>query len=76
MTDIDIKSSLEVWGCTEIDIMGDEVWFVNDEGLEGKLEKSEFTLESDCLTNATYYSCCGEVLDMDIRVCFKCLEHC
>ena len=77
MTDIDIKNSLEVWGCTEIDIMGDYVWFVNTEGIEAKMKKSEFDLEnSKCIDSAIYYSCCGAELDMDIRICSKCMEHC
>ena len=76
MTDIDIKNNLEVWGNTEVEIMGDDVWFVNGEDLEGKISKSDVSLDESSMESAVYYSCCGAELDMDIRICSKCMEHC
>jgi hypothetical protein len=72
-----IKSTLSNWGCEDIEVMNEEVWFVNDEGLESSIPIDELDLDDkDSLNKAKCYSCCGEVLDMDIRLCPVCLEHC
>ena len=72
-----IKSTLTKWGCKNIDVMGNEVWFTDVEGLESSISVNQLDLSNkDSLSNAKHYSCCGEVLDMDIRLCPVCMEHC
>tara|TARA_R110000737_G_C14504481_1_gene472530 strand:- start:696 stop:905 length:210 start_codon:yes stop_codon:yes gene_type:complete len=38
-------------------------------------EEVEFNLDDNGYCNDCFYSCCGDELDQDIRICTTCKEH-
>lgn len=72
----EIKKTLREWGCSDIEILHESVWFVRD-GYECEIDILELDLEDkETLNEAVMYSCCGQPLDPDYMICPVCLEHC
>jgi len=72
----EIKITLKSWGCTNVEIVGESVWCSNEFGIENELPLIDIDLDDEsCLKEAKWYSCCGNILDKDLRICPSCLEH-
>ena len=63
-----------------IEVHGYETeYHFDDDGQSCSIYDDEFEVGStagDIISAATFYSCCGDILDKDYMICPSCKEHC